>query len=246
MKKPQIVRGLWGNFSHFKNDIPLKPLYNEIVYVWGVDNNDQLKKLGYSTILVSKNNSNYDKLYEFFHKIEVFKLSNENFSSFLYLDWDVIQIKKLDDYFYHTLCSKEIQVPLYSYPKQFLEIDHDGFNENILFHHKKQLKKYSWKYKDMFVLPNAGFFYTSYDRLGDELYKISKKYNLSVLIEEFSLQIFCNCKLKDYIITYEPEVIYGRPTELMFEVNGRHYDNQRVLHEYINPHKFKYIYLEHI
>lgn len=246
MKKPQIVRGLWGDFSHFEKDIPTKPKFNEIVYVWGENNNNQLKKLGYNTILLSENNRKYDKLHEFYHKIEVFQHSNRNHDSFLYLDWDIIQLKEFDDYFFKSLSMKEVQVPLYSYPKEFLNIKEEEFNKDILPKHKEQLKKYSWEYKNMFVLPNAGFFYTNYDRLGDELFNISKKYDLSVLIEEFSLHIFCNCNLNVYILEYEPEVLYGRPTNLMFEVNGEYYDNQRVLHDYIKNYKFKDNYLIHL
>lgn len=49
----QIVRSLWGDYENYINDIE-ESKYDDVVYVWGEDNNEFLKKLGYHTILISK------------------------------------------------------------------------------------------------------------------------------------------------------------------------------------------------
>ena len=52
----KIVRALWGDINQFIDEIPKKPKYDEMVYVWGVENNEYLKKCGYNTTLINVTN----------------------------------------------------------------------------------------------------------------------------------------------------------------------------------------------
>ena len=45
--KPKIIRALWGKQEHTLNEVPESPLFdNEIVFVWGDENNTFLKERG--------------------------------------------------------------------------------------------------------------------------------------------------------------------------------------------------------
>ena len=47
----KLIRALWGDKKEIKEEIPTKP-DDSVVYVWGKDNLDFLKSLGYKTRFV--------------------------------------------------------------------------------------------------------------------------------------------------------------------------------------------------
>jgi hypothetical protein len=53
----QVIRAVFGNFDF--NLIPSSPQFNEVVYVWGIDNKSQLDSMGYNTILCDRNSLNF-------------------------------------------------------------------------------------------------------------------------------------------------------------------------------------------
>ena len=63
----KLVRALWGNRKDIRNEIPIKPQHDEVVYVWGMDNLKYLQLLGY-----------------------------KEFGKILFLDWDCIQTNSIN------------------------------------------------------------------------------------------------------------------------------------------------------
>ena len=58
MSTIKIIRSLWGFRDHTYREIPPTPLHpNEIVYVWGRDNEKMLKKRGFETRYVEEETS---------------------------------------------------------------------------------------------------------------------------------------------------------------------------------------------
>lgn len=243
----QIVRALWNSYEGFKNEIPLTPLYDEVVFVWGIENEKYLKNLGYKTILVSQNNAVYnDTTIHFLHKIECFKKAGEQYNEFLFLDWDIKQIKPLDEIFFSLVRKKNISAPLYAYPKQYVEY-YSSTNEFYTW--EKQcainLKKYSWQYEDMFILPNASFVYVSNNEIIKEMESIIYNNNLNTLIEEFLLFNLVNCTLDEYICNHEPLVLYGRPYNHSFVFKNKIFEVFKQTQSIISQKIKKDIYFEH-
>ena len=133
----KIVRAFWGTSEYVKSEIPKSPLFgNEIVFVWGYQNNEYIKSLGYHTVFVKdkkfeksikdpklssadiygmiedhKNNYHTDSRYShhlkhFAHKLETLKFADKMFDEYLFLDWDITIAKPLDDKFYKKIRSK--------------------------------------------------------------------------------------------------------------------------------------------
>jgi len=119
--KITIVRGVWGQNKHTLDEIFEKPIFeNEIVFVWGIDNQNYLKKLGYKTQLMSIEifDETFSPFYlRFLHKIKIIEEACKQFGEFILLDWDCYLIKPLDDKFYEYLTNgNETQMPLYCFP----------------------------------------------------------------------------------------------------------------------------------
>ena len=88
----QIIRALWGDYENYVDDIST-PKYNEIVYVWGEENDRYLKSFGHNTKLVSKNKCEYcDINNQFIQKLQSFKFAEDEYGEFLFLDWDVKEL----------------------------------------------------------------------------------------------------------------------------------------------------------
>ena len=65
----KVIRIVFGNFDI--SNIPITPQFNEIVYVWGKENRDNLKNMGYQTILMNRDIFDYKYThanYQFLHK----------------------------------------------------------------------------------------------------------------------------------------------------------------------------------
>jgi hypothetical protein len=244
----KIIRVLWGDF---KDEIPNKPLFNEIVYVYGESNREYLQKLGYETYLVNSNPLGHgdNELNKFYNKLEAIELACSHFTTFLFLDWDVELVKALDDNFFKYIMSKKVLMPTYSYPKEYLKLHNKLLDNNAKRWTNSQItfmKKYGWNLEDQIILPNAGFiFINDMPELGSSLMKIAKENKLLTNIEEFVFYIWSNCTLNQYIQEHEPFCIFGRPTNHMFKVDQIEGFFEKNLHEYINKSIEKNIYFNH-
>jgi hypothetical protein len=240
----QIVRSLWGDYENYINDIE-ESKYEDVVYVWGEDNNEFLKKLGYHTKLISKNKCNYcDINNQFIQKLQSFKFAEEDFGEFLFLDWDVKELKPLDGGFYNELRSQDFSASLYGYPKEFTNLK--GLVDDWTDKQINLMDKHCWFYDDIYILPNAGFVYSNRKGFGEDLIKIVEDYQIETLIEEFAIQIYSNMSLNDYILTYESKVINGRPEWYSVNVNGVNIDSPKRINNYITSLIEKDLYLIHI
>lgn len=208
----KIIRALWGDFLvNYKEEIPKSPMFDEAVYVWGKENLEYLKSLGYNTLYVG------DFGDSFILKLKALNLGYRKFGEILFLDWDctteltLSEIKKLK---LPSPC-----MPLYSYPTGYSDLD--------------LLHKHSWKLDDMLVLPNACFIYTKDVNIGKELEKISSEYNLDVLTEEFAMHIWSNCTLDTYIEKFDVPYLNGRTDSQEFILDSKRVNTAVKLNNYI-------------
>jgi len=238
----KVVRALWGDLNQFINEIPKKPNYNEMVYVWGVENDDYLKKCGYDTTLINKTNIwNINKHY--IHKLESFVEAEKMYGEFLFLDWDIKELKPLDEDFYTEVKSQKFSASLYGYPQEFIDL-----KGNIDEWTDKQINlmdRYCWFNDGVYILPNAGFVYSNKKGFGDDLIRIVNEYQIETLIEEFAIQIYSNMTLNDYVLNHESKVINGRPEWYSVNVNGVNIDSPRRINNYVTNLVQKNLYLIH-
>ena len=87
----KLIRALWGDKKEIKEEIPTKP-DDSVVYVWGKDNLDFLKSLGYKTRFVE---DTLESDYKF--KLISLDLGFKEFEECIFLDWDCKQIKSIDN-----------------------------------------------------------------------------------------------------------------------------------------------------
>jgi len=228
----KVVRVVFGNFNI--SNIPTTPQYNEIIYVWGKENRDSLKSLGYETILMSRDAMDYKYVhpnYQFMHKLIGIDTSMKTYSKILFLDWDCNLIKSLDDGFFNQMNDKTLLAPIYSYQKSEFETIYDKADEWYELQ-SNLLNKFSWDNGDTFVIPNAGFIYISDADVATQLLSLAKEKHLTTLIEEFSLYCFTNTILDSYIESYHPLCVYGNSTNT-------------ILNEYVASKLNMDIYFEH-
>ncbi len=215
MSNIKFIRGLWGDFD----ELTPSPIYNEMVYVWGEKNHQKLIDRGFDCKLVSKDDRVYKKEDEkFIHKLDCLKYGVDDFNEVIFLDWDVISVKPIDDKFFTHFNKSDFMLPTYSYPKEFLKL-YDFFNGNQgewVNTQINEMKKYGWDLGDSIVLPNAGFMYCSNKNIPEKLIEITREMNLKTLVEEFATFCYVNCTLDEYIRTYEPPVIFGREVNNIF------------------------------
>lgn len=229
----KIIRTVWGNLEHTIREVSNKSKFdNEIVYVWGKDNNEYLMSIGYSTHLMSVNS--YDdsdqkystQLYKYMHKLFAIEHADNAYPEYILIDWDTNLLKNIDDNFIKLLRSRgTIQCPLYALPDNFIDIINrenlsDEMQEYFYIQHEL-LQKYSWKLDNLKVIPNFSFFYSRGAMIGKELIEIAINNNISTNIEEFALFEWANCNLEKWINEYEPLVTVGQESDSLIEVaNG--------------------------
>ncbi len=205
----KVIRAVWGDMD--LSIVPQTPQYNEIVYVWGIDNKTILDSMGYNTILCDRNKFNFKYssiLYEFIHKLIAIDKACSNFSKILFLDWDYCLEKELDDSFFNYMNTKEFLAPIYEY-----DIEPTLNNTDIhSFDYIKNdfLNNNSWQVNSKLIIPNAGFIYISTQSIGKELFQIAKDNDIKTFVEEFSIYKWANCSLNEYIENYQPKVCFGR------------------------------------
>lgn len=228
----KVVRVVFGNFNI--SNIPTTPQYNEIIYVWGKENRDSLKSLGYETVLMSRDTMDYKYVhpnYQFMHKLIGIDTSMKTYSKILFLDWDCNLIKSLDDGFFNQMNDRTLLAPIYSYQQSEFETIYDKADE---WHELQSnlLNTFSWDNGDTFVIPNAGFIYIGDSNVATQLLSLAKEKHLTTLIEEFSLYCFANATLDSYIESYHPLCVYGNSTNT-------------TLNEYVASKLDMDIYFEH-
>lgn len=246
----KIIRTVWGPLDYIKMETKNKSfLPNEIIYVWGGDNEKYLKNLGYNTILVSKNNINplyKDMKTKYYHKLEAIILADETFKEYILVDWDTYLDKKLDNIFFKILRSKSnIQCPLYSLPNNFFNIISNSpltpeFTDFFTYQNKL-IPNFSWNLKDSRVIPNFCFFYSRGAKIGKKLMDIAKNENLYSNVEEFALYKWANCTLEEYIKKHEPLVAQGQLKDNLIEVQ----ESLDLLNSFIDNRLDKNIYIQH-
>lgn len=234
----KIIRAFWGDQESTWDEVPPKPLFdNEVVYVYGRENYERFRSMGYETVLIHYDSTEleHSTVYKHFvHKLECLKRAEHAYLEYLFLDWDVQIVKPLDDNFWNLIRTKgRLQCPLYAYPtnyenKVLAQIEQNpekqwvkDLDPNIfpwLTVQNKMLMENSWTWEDLRIVPNFCFFYSNYTPTVSKLLEIYKERGILTCIEEFCMYQFANCSINEYIEKYEPIVIRGR------EDNCYHFD----------------------
>lgn len=247
-KQIKVIRALWGPLEDFIEEIPLSPTLNETVVVWGQENYDYLLKLGYDCIFIQDNIENLHSLDMFRLKLEAIEHTASIHGRVLFLDWDTIQIRALDKFFYEDFDDKVFSCPLYCYPdsiqSQLEKLQDDPTNEwfRVMYNN---LFNNSWKSLNSMIVPMAGFIYVSNHTVAKELLDIATTYRLRGLIEELAIFKLANCSLDEYISKYEPKTIWGRPSSQTFRLGGVKGYYYKKLNEYISNKVTKKVYFVH-
>ena len=225
-----------------------------MVFVWGLDNYQFIKSLGFNCTLMSNNSTEFgeDYLYDsdkyMIHKLVAIKCGIDLFNQIIFLDWDCNQLKPIDNEFYKLLGERntDIQMPLYVYPKNYSKIVLDDWNDippkekEYVLKQQHYLEKYNYDWKSSYVTPNAGFIYCSNGEIIDELIEINETQQIGIASEEMSFveytKKYCN-NLEDYINIYEPYVCNAK--------TNNHF-NQLELNNYISQFMKKDLYFQHI
>ena len=236
--KIKFIRALWGDFHTYIGEIPITPLYDEMVYVWGKDNFNYLKKLGYDATLMGDNVPNAHQSFNL--KLECLIKGELDYKEIIFIDWDIKQTKEIDDTFYKEIREQKFSMPTYSYPIEFLGLNEGKWVSEII----DEFKKYKWLLNNSMVIPNAGFIYSNNSNIPYELNQIMKEHNIKTLVEEFTMWVYSNCDLESYIKQYEPKCLYGRPNRL-FKLNYIETNTEGNLHEFIDTLINKNIYFTH-
>ncbi len=250
----KIVRTYWGDNIETRREIPAVPVYdNQVVYVWGDDNEKFLKNRGFETILMVTDELSYNDV--FIRKLIVLDIALKEFGEIIMLDWDCYILRPIDSIFYEYIRSKAIQCPLYSQNKEIRItlseiIDKyvgDDYIRMSSFIEKMEIEfpKYSWECKYGFVSPNFGFFYSRDITIGEKLLNLVEKNKIQGCIEEHAMFIYANCTLDEYIDRYHPVIVNG-VSDFMTRSKYTISKNQREFNLYIKTKIDMDIYLEHM
>lgn len=247
-KDIKVIRALWGNSKTILTEIPDKPLYDEVVYVWGLDNFNLLSQRGYKVQLMDTYHTPFaSKYHTFFTKLTVFKKAVETYSKVLFLDWDCNQVKPLDKKFWKWFEGKTYAAPLYCYPKNMQKYLSGMTEEQYKWMNMQipMLEKYSWSYKNFHVIPNACMVFLSDINLCLEMIKQYRKYNMST-VEEFAMYTALDCSLNYYLDNYEVPFVFGRPDDNYFSLGELQGHFSRQFNSYISSKVNKDVYFTHI
>jgi hypothetical protein len=216
--KVKIIRVVWSyDTTEYTGFISTPTFKDELVYVWGEQNERILKEKGYKTYLVTEDIF-YEESKAYGKKLVALDLALKEFGEVILLDWDCLIDKPLDDQFYEYLKKKPIQCPIYAqyknvkqglyepiiikdknlkYFEPYAQIIEDGFN------------KYNWKFNDGLVSPNFSFVYSRDKLLGEKLINLAIEHNIIGCIEEHAMWLYANCYLEGYITKYHPKFVQG-------------------------------------
>ncbi len=148
--KKSFIRGIWGDITKsgirdgkMRKDIDAikKNQYNEpfIVYVFGDDNANLLKKDGFEVVIINSCPIKYDikkQLYR--HKLDIIEYALRDFDEVVFLDWDCVPTASLPDDFWERMGKRApFQANLFQY----------------------RTKKCLWRNRDWRKVCNGGFLY---------------------------------------------------------------------------------------
>tara|TARA_R110002167_G_scaffold124253_1_gene303594 strand:+ start:1830 stop:2624 length:795 start_codon:yes stop_codon:yes gene_type:complete len=261
----KIIRFLWGHRKNTLDEIPKFPLYpkNEIVYVWGKENEILLKERGYKTRYVEEETSPYaydllELIYE--RKVIALDLALKEFGEVILLDWDCYILRPLDNNFLTELRKKPIQVPLYTQHKDCYNALYEVIPENHPWfkdpkehaHLEKHLNiitrgflKWNWEWEEGLISPNFGFVYSRDITLGEKLIKIGIDNNMEGCVEEHAMFVYADCSLDEYIKKFHPTCLLGVSDEVTHD-DTRIGKIQNKFNTYIKNNLKMDIYFEHI
>jgi len=250
----KIVRTFWGeDISQYPELTPLPVYKNQVVYVWGEENERHLNKLGYQTILmVDDPFPGEDKQYG--KKLLVLDDAVKRYGEIMMMDWDCYVLRNLDSEFYRNIQLKETQCPVYAQHENTLEALYEVFGQNDKGKDRfrsfaeimnVEFAKYSWRVDNYLVSPNFGFFYTRDKGVGNKLLDIMESNDLKGCIEEHAMWIYANCSLDEYIQRFHPAFVQGVSddrTDHNFMISRV----QRSLNAYVASKIDMSIYIKHI
>jgi len=256
----RFIRAFWGDIDYDNGKYKKEILniantsnLNDYVYVWGEENYKFIKSLGFDAELITKTPTEFgdDFLKNsdtfFFHKLDAVKRGCDSFGSVVFLDWDTRQLKDIDKLFFDLLYvqDKYIQMPLYVYPKNYIELVLDGWKdipskvEKYLYKQVNGLQKHHFSWNNSWVTPNAGFIYCSDSKVIEKLFLLCEKLNINVASEEMSMveysKKYCT-NVEQYIKRFEPIVCSAK--------DNLHF-NQSDLNKEIDLHIDKNLYFIH-
>ena len=177
----KIIRCLWGKRDHQffekdlasyhkecqtakENDIQFG-IHNQMVIVWDEPNREMMEKLGYPYHYMGESRD-FNAGFNFMHKLIALETAMDLYSEIIFLDWDCLAQKPLDDNFFNILRSGgEVQMPLYFYGGEVLgkvkstdPLRDDGAKYFVdLINYITKISKL--KFRDGFAIPNSGFIY---------------------------------------------------------------------------------------
>jgi len=231
----KIIRCIWGKNNHQFFEKNLKSYHDEciiakenddkygiddqMVIVWDEPNRILMENLGYPYYYMGESNE-FSLNLNFLHKLIALEKAMEMYDEILFLDWDCLAQKPLDNDFERLLRSKgNIQIPLYFYPTEILDqfrkidplVDDNMHYFNMFFYN--MIRNCSWEFMGGLVIPNAGFIYCREKEFFTDLLRIQKNNGIISNIEEICALIYLKDSIKsteEYIDKIEPLVCLGK------------------------------------
>ncbi len=261
--KVKIIRCLWGKQTHQFKEKNLKfyheeciiaksndethQLKNQIVFVWDEVNRELMEQIEYPYYYMG-DSSELETEFNFIYKLYALKKAMELYDEILFLDWDFLITKQLDNNFFKLLKSRwDIQIPLYFYPKELINLfktmsledkSISNYYNNL---YDQIINHCEWRFNDGYVIPNAGFIYCRDKRFFDNLLNTQKNYKIRTNIEEICIAKYLNDKITnidEYIEKIEPLVCHGK-------IGSEMWGKQEELNEYTLQKLKKEIYFIH-
>lgn len=259
----KIIRCLWGKKNHQFKEKNLKfyhdecltakanddahQLKNQIVFVWDDVNCKLMEKLNYPYYYMG-DSSNPKLEYNFIYKLVALKKAMEIHDEIIFLDWDFLITKKLDEHFFKLLKSRqEIQIPLYFYPAELLnlfktmKLEDKSISNYYNSLYNQIVTHCKLNFNDGYVIPNAGFIYCRDKHFFNHLLDIQERFNIITNIEEICIAKYLNDKITntdEYIEKIEPLVCHGK-------IGSEMWGEQEQLNQYTLQKLKKEIYFIH-
>lgn len=243
-----VIRAIFGNSNNIErelNELTYQFPY-EMVYCWGEDNYDLMRKYSKNVHLVS--GEKFDLVnseMEHVLKLVASSLAYEHYGEHLLLDWDVgldpNYVKERPDgtldmkEFWKQVRQHKISMPLYAWwldKSDYYQATKKPAKSPIVGGDAKiveAVRKYGWRYKDMWVVPNACWIYTDGEiNIGKELLDYVFKHDIKALVEEIGMKEWTGMTLEDYIVNHQPIPMFGK-----HGMYGHYSDEELDLQSYI-------------
>jgi hypothetical protein len=222
----RFIRAYWGDLSAFGGrhsdeilNIRNTSKLDDYVYVWGQSNYNYIKSLGFECEYMGEFEYDYLNNSDIYMLPKLWAIQSGvlQFKEVVFLDWDCLQERELDDNFYQLLRSRDsIQMPLYVYPINYKEqvysqwLDIPIKEKQYIEKQYEGLTKFHYKWQDSFVTPNAGFIYcSSYDSINSLVGILKQNSDINIAIEEMGFLQYakqhCN-NIEEYSLRFEPLV----------------------------------------